>query len=81
MTGRDAVRKLRNIGFKNTVLGVTGNVLEEDLKDFRSNGAGNKLIVWLAPLSSLHSDDILLKPMTILKFQEAIRKIEQSRKA
>ena len=40
MMGRDAVRKLREIGFKNVVLGVTGNVLEEDLKDFRSNGAG-----------------------------------------
>lgn len=40
MMGRDAVRKLREIGFKNVVLGVTGNVLEEDLKDFRCNGAG-----------------------------------------
>ena len=41
MMGRDAVRKLREMGFKNIVLGVTGNVLEDDLKDFRSNGAGS----------------------------------------
>lgn len=40
MMGRDAVKRIRDMGFKNVVLGVTGNVLEDDLKDFKSHGAG-----------------------------------------
>ena len=32
MTGMDATEKIRQLGYKNLIIGVTGDVMEEDIK-------------------------------------------------
>jgi CheY-like chemotaxis protein len=39
MRGRDAVRKMRESGYNSIVLGVTGNAKDEEVADFKCNGA------------------------------------------
>ena len=56
MRGRDAVRHIRELGYSGWVFGVTGNVLPSDIEDFKANGA----------------DLVILKPMNIEKFKEAM---------
>lgn len=56
MRGRDAARHIRELGFTGRIFGVTGNVLPSDVEDFKSNGA----------------DLVILKPMTIEKFKQAM---------
>ena len=38
MSGCEAVRLLRSIGFTNLIIGVTGNVLNDDIKAFYDSG-------------------------------------------
>lgn len=38
MSGIDAVRLLRSIGFMNLIIGVTGNVLKDDIEAFYDSG-------------------------------------------
>lgn len=57
MKGRDAVRIIREMGFRGRVFGVTGNVLQSDISDFVTNGA----------------DLVILKPMTVDKFKVALK--------
>jgi CheY-like chemotaxis protein len=56
MRGRDAVRHIREMGYKGRIFGVTGNVLQSDIDDFKANGA----------------DLVILKPMSIDKFKQAM---------
>jgi CheY-like chemotaxis protein len=39
MRGCDAVKEMREMGYRGVVLGVTGNVLQEEIDDFKSCGA------------------------------------------
>jgi CheY-like chemotaxis protein len=47
--------------YKGPVFGVTGNVLQSDIDDFKANGA----------------DLVILKPMSIDKFKQAMEEISQ----
>ena len=60
MRGRDAVRRIRELGYSGRVFGVTGNVLPSDIEDFKANGA----------------DLVILKPMTIDKFNRAMNEAD-----
>ena len=62
MNGPDATRAIRNLGYKGIILGITGNVLQEDSEHFRSMGA----------------DDILAKPISMARIQEAWTKVSSS---
>lgn len=61
MRGRDAVKKIRDLGYKGVVLGVTGNSLQEDIDDFKTMGA----------------DEVLLKPLNVASFLDAISDLTQ----
>jgi CheY-like chemotaxis protein len=41
MTGSAAARAIRAMGYTGVILGVTGNVLIEDVNDFIASGAGS----------------------------------------
>lgn len=43
LNGPDATQKLRELGFKELIIGVTGNVLSEDVNFFLSKGANRVL--------------------------------------
>jgi signal transduction histidine kinase/CheY-like chemotaxis protein len=43
MNGPDATEEIRKLGFQNLIVGVTGNVLDEDVKHFVSKGADTVL--------------------------------------
>jgi CheY-like chemotaxis protein len=43
MTGPDATRKIRELGYTGIIFGVTGNVLESDLTNFKNHGANEVL--------------------------------------
>jgi CheY-like chemotaxis protein len=62
MRGRDAVKEMRAMGYRGVVLGVTGNVLQEDIDDFKACG----------------TDDVILKPFTPLKFKDVMAKYKES---
>jgi len=49
MNGPEATSEIRKIGFQDTIFGVTGNVLSEDVEFFLSSGA----------------DDVLGKPISM----------------
>ena len=56
MRGRDAVRQVRDMGYKGVVIGVTGNVTDEDVDDFVKQGV----------------DLVILKPLTVESFENAM---------
>jgi signal transduction histidine kinase len=43
MTGPEATRAIRKLGYKGTIIGVTGNVLVEDVEYFKESGADEVL--------------------------------------
>ena len=43
MNGIEATKKLRENGYVNPIIGLTGNLLEEDVAEFLKNGA-NRVI-------------------------------------
>jgi len=49
LTGPEATKKIRKMGFKGTIMGVTGNVLSEDVQFFKDHGA----------------DEVLAKPISL----------------
>ena len=61
MRGRDAVRQVREMGYKGIVIGVTGNVTDEDVDDFVVQGA----------------DLVILKPLTVESFENAMATLRQ----
>jgi CheY-like chemotaxis protein len=54
MTGPDAVKQMRQMGCDSFIVGITGNVLTEDIRHFLSCGA----------------NDVLGKPVNFLKLEE-----------
>lgn len=54
MNGPDATRAIRELGFQGSILGVTGNVLTEDVDYFKSCGA----------------NDVLAKPISMQSLKE-----------
>ena len=48
MTGPEATKAIREIGFNGTIIGVTGNVLQEDVDFFKDHGANE---VFSKPIS------------------------------
>ena len=66
MTGAVATEIIRNdLNFKGIILGVTGNALPEDIKDFVDKGA----------------DDVIVKPLNSKGFIDAVGKILRERGA
>ena len=55
LNGPDATREIRNLGCDAFVVGVTGNVLLEDINYFKSKGA----------------DMVLAKPLNVAALNEA----------
>ena len=43
MTGMDATEKIRRLGYKNPIIGVTGDVLDEDINKFMEKGSNEVL--------------------------------------
>ena len=41
MNGVEATRRLRKMGYKNMVAGLTGNAMDDDVDEFKKAGAGN----------------------------------------
>ena len=64
MTGAVATRIIRHsMGFHGIILGVTGNAMQDDIKDFIESGA----------------DDVIIKPLDAKSFKLALAKIRQRR--
>jgi len=60
MNGPEATRRMRReLGYRGIVIGITGNALPEDLQEFRSEGA----------------DDVLVKPIRVHQFDDAVKKV------
>ena len=55
--GPTAARKMRNMGYKNLVIGITGNGHEEDVQLFKDSGA----------------DHVLMKPLNMDAFWEIMQ--------
>ena len=64
LNGPDATEAIRKLGYKGIILGITGNVLQEDSDYFRKKGA----------------DDILAKPISMARIQEAWTKLSKTTK-
>jgi len=62
MDGMTATRNIRKLGYKGVILGVTGNGLQEDIDMFLESGV----------------DRVLIKPLNIKKFEQALNSIEAS---
>ena len=56
MRGTEATRRIRDMGFVGIILGVTGNVLDDDVAEFKSQGA----------------DEVLPKPFDLNNFITAV---------
>ena len=54
MRGPDATEHIRRLGYSGTILGVTGNVLSEDVAHFKSKGA----------------DEVLAKPISLERIND-----------
>eukprot|EP00607_Mallomonas_marina_P003130 CAMPEP_0182438702 /NCGR_PEP_ID=MMETSP1167-20130531/85964_1 /TAXON_ID=2988 /ORGANISM="Mallomonas Sp, Strain CCMP3275" /LENGTH=495 /DNA_ID=CAMNT_0024632193 /DNA_START=1112 /DNA_END=2599 /DNA_ORIENTATION=+ len=59
MNGLEASKKMREIGFKGSIIGLTGNVSEEDVKSFLHHGA----------------NAVLPKPLELESFDLAVRQL------
>ena len=57
MRGTEATKKIRDLGYKGIIIGVTGNALPEDVKDFIDHGA----------------DTVIPKPFDVDTFKRFIR--------
>ena len=62
LRGRDAVHQVREMGYKGVVIGVTGNVTDEDVDDFVEQGV----------------DLVILKPLTVESFENAMATLQQN---
>ena len=43
MTGPEASKKIREMGYTIPIIGLTGNIMEDDIKYFKENGANEVL--------------------------------------
>jgi CheY-like chemotaxis protein len=53
MSGPEATAKLRQLGYRGMVIGVTGNALPEDIAKFKRSGADHVLI------KPIHTEELL----------------------
>jgi CheY-like chemotaxis protein len=56
LCGPDTARKLRELGYSNLLLGVTGNALDVDVRDFETAGAD---AIFIKPLKAEYLDRVL----------------------
>lgn len=63
MRGTEATSKLRQLGYKGIIIGITGNALDDDVKDFTDHGA----------------DKVLPKPFDLLEFKKALLAIAREK--
>jgi len=59
MKGPEATQELRKMGLKQVIIGVTGNVLQEDVDHFMRSGA----------------DAVLSKPLSMDKLRATLKKL------
>jgi CheY-like chemotaxis protein len=59
MNGVEATKKLRELGFPNLIIGVTGNVMDDDLAEYLDSGA----------------DKVLLKPLKVASLRMLLQHI------
>eukprot|EP00607_Mallomonas_marina_P008029 CAMPEP_0182418558 /NCGR_PEP_ID=MMETSP1167-20130531/2961_1 /TAXON_ID=2988 /ORGANISM="Mallomonas Sp, Strain CCMP3275" /LENGTH=85 /DNA_ID=CAMNT_0024592821 /DNA_START=2146 /DNA_END=2403 /DNA_ORIENTATION=+ len=59
LTGNEAVRQIRNLGYEGMIFGVTGNVAQDDVDAFIASGA----------------DVVLPKPFDIDRFDYAVNNL------
>ena len=59
MRGPDATRKIRKLGYRGVIIGVTGNMLDEDIKEFIDCGA----------------DAVMPKPFDVEDFSRKVNEI------
>lgn len=64
MDGTTAAREIRRLGYNGTILGVTGNAVAEDVRNFELAGA----------------DIVIIKPLDAKKFEDALMTIESRKK-
>ena len=64
MNGPTATRKLREMGCAIPIIGVTGNLLPDDIAHFKQHGA----------------NEVMGKPLNIVKFEEVLRSIKGNEK-
>jgi len=64
MDGPRATKAIRELGFVGLILGVTGNVLQEDVETFKQHGA----------------DDVFFKPLELTKFDIMLAALRERRK-
>lgn len=62
MTGPDAAKKLKELGFQGKIFGVTGNVLQNEIEEFKSRGA----------------DEVFVKPLRAAQVQKIVAGIMPS---
>ena len=65
MRGTEATKRIRDMGFAGIILGVTGNVLDDDIKEFKMHGA----------------DEVLPKPFELEAFKSILIRARQSASA
>ena len=63
MRGTEAAQRIRELGYKGIIIGVTGNALPEDVKDFIDHGA----------------DAVIPKPFDIDVFKRYVRDFRAKR--
>lgn len=56
MTGKEATMTLRSMNYNGTIVGLTGNVLDEDLEEFRESGC----------------DEVITKPLDIAELKRTL---------
>jgi CheY-like chemotaxis protein len=54
LNGPEATKQLRTLGYKGIILGITGNVLSEDIECFKEHGA----------------DEVMSKPVSLKHIQK-----------
>eukprot|EP01138_Halocafeteria_seosinensis_P003073 gb/GECG01003141.1/.p1 GENE.gb/GECG01003141.1/~~gb/GECG01003141.1/.p1 ORF type:complete len:1053 (+),score=138.01 gb/GECG01003141.1/:1-3159(+) len=64
MSGPEAVKEIRKLGYEGAVIGITGNANQEDQKTFRDAG----------------TDSILWKPINAKMLEDAIRQVFDTRR-
>ena len=64
MTGAEACKAMREVGFTGSIIGLTGNAFEQDIADYIAQGA----------------NAVLKKPLVLAEFFETLRQIDAANK-
>ena len=57
MNGQTATRKIREMGYRGIIIGVTGDVMDDEIQDFKASGA----------------NAVLEKPLDMNKFSRIVQ--------